>query len=53
MHQEIRDLAEALNVDLILMGRRGRRGLARMRLGSISERILNDTPRAEPVIKTG
>ncbi|MBK5965528.1 permease [Thiocystis minor] len=40
VHQEICDLAEQLNVDLIVMGRRGRRGLARMMLGHATAQVI-------------
>ncbi len=38
--QGIVDLAEELKVDLIVMGRRGRRGLARMLLGRATARVI-------------
>jgi nucleotide-binding universal stress UspA family protein len=38
--QEIVDLADALQVDVIVMGRRGRRGLARVMLGHATARVI-------------
>jgi nucleotide-binding universal stress UspA family protein/uncharacterized membrane protein YfcA len=38
--QEIVDLADALKADLIVMGRRGRRGLARMMLGHATAHVI-------------
>jgi nucleotide-binding universal stress UspA family protein len=38
--REIVELAERLNVDLIVMGRRGRRGLARMMLGHATAQVI-------------
>jgi nucleotide-binding universal stress UspA family protein/uncharacterized membrane protein YfcA len=38
--REITELAERLNVDLIVMGRRGRRGLARMMLGHATAQVI-------------
>jgi nucleotide-binding universal stress UspA family protein len=38
--REITELAERLNVDLIVMGRRGRRGLARMMLGHATAQVV-------------
>jgi uncharacterized protein len=37
---EIVELAETLNVDMIIMGRRGRRGLARMMLGHATAQVI-------------
>ena len=38
--REIVDLAEQLNIDLIVMGQRGRRGLARMMLGHATAQVI-------------
>jgi len=38
--REIVELAERLNVDVIVMGRRGRRGLARMMLGHATAQVI-------------
>ncbi len=38
--REIVELAERLNVDLIIMGRRGRRGLARLMLGHATAQVI-------------
>jgi hypothetical protein len=38
--REITELAERLNIDLIVMGRRGRRGLARMMLGHATAQVV-------------
>ncbi len=38
--REIVDLAEQVNADLIVMGRRGRRGLARMMLGHATAQVI-------------
>jgi nucleotide-binding universal stress UspA family protein/uncharacterized membrane protein YfcA len=38
--REVTELAERLNVDLIVMGRRGRRGLARMMLGHATAQVV-------------
>jgi hypothetical protein len=38
--REIVELADRLNVDMIVMGRRGRRGLARMRLGHATAQVI-------------
>jgi len=38
--REITELAERLNVDLVVMGRRGRRGLARMMLGHATAQVV-------------
>ncbi len=38
--REIVDLAEELNADVIIMGRRGRRGLARMMLGHATAHVI-------------
>ena len=40
--QEIVELAEAQKVDLIVMGRRGRRGLARMMLGHATANVIGN-----------
>lgn len=40
VEREITELAERLNVDLIVMGRRGRRGLARMMLGHATAQVI-------------
>lgn len=39
-YQEIVDVAEELQVDLIVMGRRGRRGLARMMVGDATAKVI-------------
>lgn len=40
IHQEILALADKLKVDVIVMGRRGRRGLARMQLGHATALVI-------------
>ncbi|HSH30582.1 MAG TPA: TSUP family transporter [Thiohalobacter sp.] len=49
----ITGLARERNADLIVTGSHGRGGLERVLLGSVSERILNETPCAVLVVKTG
>lgn len=49
----ITGLARERNADLIVTGSQGRSGLERVLLGSVSERILNETPCAVLVVKTG
>ena len=41
---EIADAAEALDVDLIVLGSHGRRGMARWFLGSVAEKVLRIAP---------
>jgi nucleotide-binding universal stress UspA family protein len=43
-HQEIVAAAEELNADLIVMGQRGRRGLARMMVGDATVRVIGAAP---------
>lgn len=40
VHAEIVELAEEVNADLIVMGRRGRRGLARLMLGHATAQVI-------------
>ncbi|BCO32339.1 hypothetical protein TspCOW1_24420 [Thiohalobacter sp. COW1] len=49
----ITGLARERNADLIVTGSHGRSGLERVLIGSVSERILNETPCAVLVVKTG
>lgn len=49
--KEICDFAVRLGVDLILMGSRGRRGLARMVLGSTTEKVVQQLPCSVIVLK--
>jgi nucleotide-binding universal stress UspA family protein len=42
--QVIAELAQDKDVDLIVMGTRGRTGLAHVALGSIAERVVRDAP---------
>ncbi|MBF0147478.1 MAG: universal stress protein [Magnetococcales bacterium] len=42
--QEILSTAQRFNTDLIVMGRRGRRGLARMMLGHATARVIGKSP---------
>ena len=49
----ITGLARERNADLIVTASHGRGGLERVLLGSVSERILNETPCAVLVVKTG
>ena len=49
----ITGLARERNADLIVTGSQGRSGLERVLIGSVSERILNETPCAVLVVKTG
>lgn len=55
-YREIVDVAEELQVDLMVMGRRGRRGLARMMVGDATAKVIGHTncsvlvvPRAAPI----
>jgi nucleotide-binding universal stress UspA family protein len=41
---EILDAAERLKVDLIVMGTHGRRGVSRVLLGSVAEKIVRSSP---------
>lgn len=41
---QIQDFAREQNVDLIVMGTHGRRGLAHLLLGSVAERVLRSAP---------
>jgi hypothetical protein len=45
------DVAKEINADLIITGSHGRTGLDRVLIGSVSERILNDTTCAVLVVK--
>ena len=40
IHREIARAAEAMQADLIIMGRRGRHGLARLMLGDVTARVI-------------
>ncbi len=40
----IRDYAAAENIDLIVMGRHGQRGLRRLFLGSVAEEVIRESP---------
>ena len=40
----IRDLVSSWNADLVIMGRRGRRGLTEVLLGSVSNHVLHHVP---------
>jgi len=40
IHKEIVSQAEKMNADLIIMGRRGRRGLARLMLGDVTAQVI-------------
>jgi nucleotide-binding universal stress UspA family protein len=42
--REINGLAKQLNVDLVVMGTHGRRGLARALLGSVAEKVVRTAP---------
>ncbi|MEO5334341.1 MAG: universal stress protein [Magnetococcus sp. YQC-5] len=44
-HKEIIDAAAEIDADLVVVGRRGRRGLARMMLGDATARIVAQSPR--------
>ncbi len=44
IYQEIVNQAEHMKADLIVMGRRGRRGLARARLGHATARVIGHAP---------
>jgi len=44
-HQEINDYAEEENADLVVMGSHGRKGLERMLLGSVTEKVLRTSER--------
>jgi nucleotide-binding universal stress UspA family protein len=50
-HQEINDYAEEQDADLIVMGSHGRKGLERMLLGSVTEKVLRTSER--PVLTVG
>lgn len=43
-HEQITDYAEAVDVDLIVMGTHGRTGLDRFLLGSVTERVVRAAP---------
>ncbi|MBF0184306.1 MAG: universal stress protein [Magnetococcales bacterium] len=49
-HQEILDAAQEINADLIVTGRRGRRGLARLMLGDTTARVVAQAPRPVLVV---
>ncbi|MBF0142334.1 MAG: universal stress protein [Magnetococcales bacterium] len=49
-HQEIIDAAAAIEADLVVMGRRGRRGLARLMLGDSTARVVALSPRPVLVV---
>ena len=51
-HRLIVDYARHNNVDLIVMGTHGRKGLARFALGSVAERVLRDAPCPVTVLQT-
>ena len=50
-HQEINDYAEEKDADLVVMGTHGRKGLERMLLGSVTEKVLRTSER--PVLTVG
>ncbi|HEX2732622.1 MAG TPA: universal stress protein [Polyangiaceae bacterium] len=43
-HHEITELARKENYDLIVMGTHGRRGLNRLMMGSVAEKVLRNAP---------
>ncbi len=49
---EILRVAEESNCDLIVMGTHGRRGLARMLMGSVAEHVVRNATCAVLVVKT-
>jgi nucleotide-binding universal stress UspA family protein len=49
-HQEIMDAAQEIKADLIVMGRRGRRGLARLMLGDTTARVVAQATRPVLVV---
>jgi len=44
IYEEIVNQASAMNADLIIMGRRGRRGLARLMLGDVTAQVIGHAP---------
>ena len=53
IHREILEYAEANDVDLIVMGTHGRRGLDRWLLGSVTERVVKNAPVPVLVVDIG
>ncbi|MEO5376719.1 MAG: universal stress protein [Magnetococcus sp. DMHC-6] len=49
-HQEIIHAAIEIDADVVIMGRRGRRGLARMMLGDTTARVVAQSPRMVLVV---
>ncbi len=43
VHRSILDTAQAVGADLIVMGSHGRRGIEKLVLGSVTQRVLGDT----------
>jgi nucleotide-binding universal stress UspA family protein len=43
LHMAIKDVARALGADVIIMGRRGRRGLSRVLWGSVTETVIKES----------
>ena len=50
--EEILRVAKESHVDLIIMGTHGRRGLKRMLLGSVAERVMREAPCPVLTVKT-
>ena len=51
VHEGIIDTANALGVDLIVIGSHGRSGIERLLLGSVTQRVLQDAPMPVLVVK--
>ena len=51
-HRAIVDYAQDQNVELIVMGTHGRRGLSHFALGSVAERVLRSAPCPVQVVRT-